>query len=167
MTQKSTIEFQETSGNAKEFLHELNDPDLLRNRRMPPAASLAIRKQQVSRLKENVRVLVKKREEFNKKMEDYIANLTALIVKIENQISGNQESASEKKDEAPGSATQVRCLACETETMFRDFHVLFAKESDDSYTGPTSVYVLDGQRVRKGHFFCRKCGQGNLLIRSA
>jgi hypothetical protein len=60
----------------------------------------------------------------------------------------------------------VRCLSCETEAIFRDLQIIFARESDESIALPTQVYVLTGGVLKKGHFTCRSCGTESLVIRA-
>jgi capsule polysaccharide export protein KpsE/RkpR len=165
MSAKQTIKFQESSTSAKDFVHELNDPEMLRNRRIPPRASIELRRQQVARLRDNITVLVSKREEFNRKMEDYIQNLRSLIRSIEKGIAAELKKL---PGEGAGAAqgTLVRCLGCESEEVFQRLQVIFARESSESFTVPTEVYVLDGDVLKKGHFACALCGTDGLVIRA-
>jgi len=167
MSDKSSIHFCEMSASAIDFVHELNDPSILRNQQMPPEASIEIRKHQVARLKANIDVLVAKREEFNRKMEDYIQNLNSLIVSIEKRIVNDSDKLETQAADVVGAATRVRCLGCEDEVEFEGVQVLFAKESEDSFTRPTDVYVLDNGQIRKGHFSCQACGDESLVIRAS
>ena len=167
MSDKPSIHFCELSASAKDFVHELNDPSILRNQQMPPAASIEIRKHQVERLKANIEVLVTKREEFNRKMEDYIQNLNSLIRSIEKRILTDGDKLGDGVAELAGSATRVRCLGCGKEVEFEGVQILFARESEDSFTRPTNVYVLDNGQIRKGHFSCQSCGDESLVIRAS
>lgn len=159
------IQFQELSTSAAEFLHELNDPGLLRNQKIPPAAHRALRNQQILKLKDNISVLVQKREEFNRKMEDYIRNLEALIRSLQKSVDvealGLEPSAL-----GAGHGTSVRCLSCETEQIFRDLQIIFARESEESIALPTQVYVLSQGVLKKGQFRCGSCGTESLVIRA-
>ena len=159
------IQFQEVSTTAAEFLHELNDPSLLRSQKIPPLAAIELRKQQIQKLRENIAVLAAKREEFNRKMEDYIRNLEALIRSLEKTIALEVERIDGGEGQ-PGPATKVRCLSCETEAIFRDLQIIFARESDESIVLPTQVYVLTGGVLKKGHFTCGSCGTESLVIRA-
>ncbi|HVR76553.1 MAG TPA: hypothetical protein VMT52_19645 [Planctomycetota bacterium] len=160
------IEFQETSASATDFLHELNDPDLLRNRVIPPRAALELKRQQILKLRSNITFLVAKREEFNRKMDDYVRNFESLVQRLEAGLSpaGGPDASS------PGAAarqgTNVRCLACDTEHVFRELQIIFARESEESIASPTEVYVLDGGVLKKGHFRCGSCGPSSLVIRA-
>jgi hypothetical protein len=160
----SSIQFKEVSSRAADFLHELNDPEILRNRKIPPAASIELRKEQVARLRENIGVLEAKRDEFNRKMEEYIQNLASLVRGIEKGIAA--ESNKLESGAAVGQDTLVRCLGCESEAIFRGLQIIFARESNESFTLPTEVYVLEGARLKKGHFSCSACGSERLVIRA-
>lgn len=163
------ILFHETSARATDFLHELNDPGVLRNQLMPPSAAIELRRQQVSKLRNNVAVLTSKREEFNRKLDDYVASLDTLIKGLEKSIvqdlakSGGPPPGAAG---APGLSTHVRCTKCETERVFREIQIIFARESDESFSLPTELYVLTGGSIRKGHFRCRACGTESLVIRA-
>jgi hypothetical protein len=159
------IQFQELSTSAAEFLHELNDPSLLRSHAIPAAAAIELRKQQVSKLRENIAVLASKRDEFNRKMADYIQNLESLIRSLEKTIAAEVEKAL-SGDPASAHGTSVRCLSCETEAIFRDLQIIFARESDESIALPTQVYVLTGGVLKKGQFRCGACGTESLVIRA-
>jgi hypothetical protein len=166
MPPSQKIKFQEVSSTATEFLHELSDPDLLRNRRIPPAAAIELRKQQVLKLQQNIVVLVGKREEFSRRMTEYIHNLEKLVRSLENGISTDGEQAGESQTLA-STGTKVRCLNCETERNFRKLQIIFARESAESMATPTEVYVLEGGSLKKGHFACRACGTESLVIQSS
>lgn len=165
MPAHETIRFQETSATATDFLHELNDPALLKAREMPAQAVVALRRKQIHRLRENIVLLTAKREEFNRKLDDYIENLRNLIRAIENGIRDELEMAARSAAEGEPKATVVRCLSCDAQRVFKDIQVLYAKESDDSLEEPTAVYVLEGTTLKKGHFVCDSCGEGHLVIR--
>ena len=66
---------------------------------------------------------------------------------------------------SPG--TKVRCLNCETERNFRKLQIIFARESDESISTPTEVYVLERGALKKGHFACHTCGTDSLVIQSS
>ena len=129
-------------------------------------ASIQLRRQQVARLQENISILAAKRREFNRRMEDYIQNLTSLIRSIEKGISAETERLHGITETRTCEATRVRCLGCESETIFKGLQVIFARESDESITVPTEVYVLDGNALKKGHFSCMSCGPDSLVIRA-
>ncbi len=159
------IAFEELSTSATDFLHELNDPALLRHRNMPPRARSELRRQQVRRLKENIDILLAKRAEFNRKMEEYIENLRALIRSIEKGDARGSGTDPERAARGEGTATLVRCLGCESQRLFRNLQVIFARESQESLDLPTEVYVLDGDVLKKGRFRCESCGSSHLVIR--
>ena len=166
---QARIEFQEVSQNASDFLHELNDPDLLRSREIPSAVKLELRTHQISRLRATVSVLTAKREEFNRKMEEYVGNLQRLVATLEAKAddddgSGAAPPASESTDP---TFTRVSCLRCETERRFDGLKVVFARESEESLTEPTELYVLESGSLKKGHFQCLKCGTGSLVIKAS
>jgi hypothetical protein len=160
------ILFQEISSTATDFLHELNDPNLLRNRAIPRIATLELKRSQVVKLRENISILSAKREDFNRKMEEYIRNLEALIRSLEKAIAVEADEAGAAAPGASRPSTKVRCLACEAEMIFRDLQIIFARESDESMALPTDVYVLAGGRLKKGHFVCGYCGTASLVIRA-
>ncbi len=159
------IQFQELSTCAAEFLHELNDPSLLRSQQIPPAAQRELKKQQVLKLRLNIAILVAKREEFNRKMEDYTRNLEALIRSLEKSM-GPDSLVLETSSRTSGERTRVRCLSCESEEIFKDLQIIFAKESDESMALPTQVYVLTNGVLKKGQFTCGLCGTERLVIRA-
>lgn len=161
----SKILFQELSTSAAEFLHELNDPALLRNQRIPMAAQAELKRQQILKLKENITILAAKREEFNRKMEDYIRNLEALIRSLEEPASC-EANGYDGLRAVHAQGTKVRCLSCEAEEIFSDLQILFAKESEESIALPTQVYVLAKGTLKKGQFRCGKCGTESLVIRA-
>jgi hypothetical protein len=166
MDAKPTIDFQENSLDAADFLHELNDPDLLRNGSIPPQVSVHLRKSQVLKLKENIAVLTAKREEFVRKIEEYVQSLKSLISSMERGLQSDMEKLKAAESTSATHATVVRCLACETQRTFKGIQVIFAKESEESFSQPTQVYVLEGASLKKGQFNCRRCGVGSLVIRS-
>ena len=162
------ILFQETSSRTTDFLHELNDPGVLRNQLIPPSTAIELRRQQLSKLRQNIEVLTTKREEFNRKMDDYVASLEALIRGIEKSIVHDIQKTGTRA-EAPGTAglsTHVRCTKCETERIFREIQIIFARESDESLSLPTELYVLTDGTIKKGHFRCGNCGTESLVIRA-
>ena len=163
MQPKPRIEFQETAVSATDFLHELHDPGLLRSGALPPHVAAELRRQQVQRLRENISLLVAKRDEFNRKMETYIENLRALIRSIEKSISVGLDV---KDDEGGLKATLVRCMSCDTQRTFQELRIIFARESDESLARPTVLYVIEGSALKKGHFRCNSCGAENLVIRT-
>ena len=162
----TTIEFQELSTEAGDFLHELNDPNLLKNREIPSRAKREFRKHQLTRLRATIAVLSAKREEFNRRMSEYIENLTRLVENLE-------KSAQSDENLSAGTArehlvqTRVQCMHCSTERSFDELKVLFAKESEESFSQPTELYVLDHGSLKKGHFFCSSCGTQSLVIKAS
>lgn len=165
MAAQQTIRFQEISVSATDFLHELNDPALIKTREIPGEALVALRRKQINRLRENIVLLTAKREEFNRKLDDYIENLRSLVRAIEENIQRTLEAKSPEASEAQRPATVVRCLSCDAQRVFKDIQVIYAKESEESLTAPTALYVLDGMAFKKGHFVCDSCGGGHLVIR--
>ncbi|HZN59246.1 MAG TPA: hypothetical protein VFD71_14310 [Planctomycetota bacterium] len=161
----SKIQFQEISTTAAEFLHELNDPHLLRSQKIPVAAAVELRRHQILKLQENVQVLHRKRDEFNRKMDDYVHNLENLIRSLEKT---NRSDSLQVKDGTLASerGTKVRCLQCDAEELFNDLQIIFARESDESMALPTQVYVLTEAGLKKGHFRCESCGSESLVIRA-
>ena len=99
-------------------------------------------------------------------MEHYIENLRALIKSVEKSIDLEVEKNETESETVRMHSTLVRCLSCDTQQFFRELEIIFARESDDSLSKPTEVYVLEGQNLKKGHFACQVCGTGHLVIRS-
>jgi len=165
MPLNTRIQFQEISVRATDFFHELSDPALLRNAEMPPRATVELRKQQIARLRENILLLTAKREEFNRKMDEYIENLKSLIRSLEKNVSRELKRSAETLESSAPQATLVRCLSCDNQRVFKRMQVIFARESDESISLPTEVYVLDGTVLKKGLFRCESCGAGSLVIR--
>ena len=161
-----SIEFKELSSDAKEFLHELNDPNLLKNREVPAAAKLQLKKHQVSRLRSTISVLEAKREEFTSKMSQYIGNLTRLVESLETNIEDDATVARTAPISAGSGETRVQCLHCNIERSFTPMNVIFARESETSLGEPTELYVLAGESVKKGYFVCCVCGTQSLVIKA-
>ena len=165
MQKPSEIHFHEISALASDFLHELNDPSLLRNRLIPPHAAVELKKQQIVRLQESIRVLTTKRDEFHKRTTEYIGSLEGFLKALE------KETRVEMERIEPGAAvscqgTHVRCHACESERVFAELQIIFARDSDESLALPTEVYVLEEGVLKKGHFRCHACGTESLVIRA-
>ena len=134
---------------------------------MPPGATIELRRQQILKLQESITVLTTKREEFQRKMEDYITSLKELIGGLERSILSEIEKAGSGGDGALAAASiHVRCLRCEAEKVFEEIQIIFARESDESLSLPTQVYVLDAGVLKKGQFRCESCGTESLVIRS-
>ena len=154
------ITFEENGARTADFLHELNDPDLVRPRSVPSAVMAQLRREQVAKLEQNITVLRSKQVEFNSKMEEYIDNLRRLI-------HGLEKTPSEAEDvEKEDFGTYVRCTKCEADRVFEGLHVLFARESSESFSVPTQCYVSYDGRIKKGMFTCRDCGGDSLTIRA-
>ena len=172
---QARIEFQEVSQNASDFLHELNDPDLLRSREIPNAVKLELRKHQILRLRATVSVLTAKREEFNRKMKEYVRNIERLVATLEAKEADDDAPAGRAAAGPPPPAsestdsplTRVSCLRCETERRFDGLKVVYARESEESLTHPTELDVLESGSLKKGHFQCLKCGTGSLVIKAS
>ena len=161
------IVFQVISAKPTDFLHELNSPDILKSQLMPPGATIELRRQQILKLQESIAVLTAKREEFQRKMEDYIASLEELIRGLERNILSEIEKTGAAEGSAlPEAAIHVRCVRCEAEKVFADLQIIFARESAESLSLPTELYVLEGGSLKKGLFRCEGCGTDNLVIRS-
>ena len=161
---QARIEFQEVSRNASDFLHELNDPDLLRSRDIPTAVKLELRRHQIARLRATISVLAPKREEFNRKMDEYLGNLQRLVTTLQHRTDEGPDAR--PPDSTDRMMTRVSCLRCETERRFDGLKVVFARESEESLTRPTELYVLHGGALKKGHFRCLKCGTESLVIKA-
>ena len=163
---QARIEFQEVSANASDFLHELNDPTLLRNRDIPSAVKLELRRHQISRLSATISVLAAKREEFNRRMEEYVSNLGRLVATLEKSLETDKVQPESGAPTKHPTLTRVCCLHCETERRFEGLKVVCARESEESLTQPTELYVLDRGSLKKGHFRCLKCGTESLVIKA-
>jgi hypothetical protein len=157
------ILFRETNSDPGEFIHELNDPDLLRMRSLSPPASVQLRREQVARLERNIELLRAKQVEFNRKMDEYIVNLARLIESLEKGIAADESRCPGE----PHRGTHVRCLRCQAQRTFRRLEIIVARESDDSLTSPTECYVSEMGKLKKGVFYCLSCGSEALVIRSA
>ncbi len=161
---QSRIFFEEVSGNAGDFLHELSDPNLLRNREIPVSAKTELRRHQVARLQATISVLSEKRREFNRRMDEYVQNLEKLVENLESELPIEPEA--EDATDSSG-CTRVCCLHCETERCFEELNVVFARESEESLEQPTELYVLEKGSLKKGHFRCVVCGTESLVIKAA
>jgi len=157
------IYFDEVEANPADLIHELADPEIGKAIPLPRTAATALRRQQVARLEDNIVLLRRKQEEFNRKMEEYIQNIRALIGSLERSLSSDERTPAAPT--APAGSTQVRCLSCGVEKVFGGLRVIAAKESTESITGPTTLIVEEAGRIKKGTFACPRCGNENLLIR--
>ena len=169
------IFFQELSAQASEFLHELADPDLVRARSLPPAVAAKLRTEQVRKLEANIATLREKQEQFNRRMEEYVVNLRRLIASLE--VASRRDEGRDPSIDAVGPSdagdaggacrgTRVCCQHCESERVFEEIRILFARESADSIHRPTECYVDDAGTIKKGVFFCSRCGGETLTIRA-
>ena len=95
-------------------MHELSDPSLLKNRDIPGSAKVELRKHQVARLRATIDVLSAKREEFVRRMEEYIGNLTRLVDELEKNMSQDELANGRTRLDDPGVLTRVQCLHCST-----------------------------------------------------
>ena len=163
---EARIEFQEVSANASDFLHELNDPNLLRNRDVPSAVKMELLEAQISRLRATILVLGAKREEFNRKMEEYIRNLTQLVATLEKSFQIDDRQTAPNPQTTHRALTKVCCMHCAMERRFEGLKVVFARESEESLSQPTELYVLEHGSLKKGHFRCLKCGTESLVIKA-
>jgi len=164
---KSTkgIIFEEIQANPTDLLQDLADPELRKCLQFPASAARALRKQQVSRLEENILLLRRKQEEFNRKMEEYIQNIRSLIGSLERSIALQEREGKDTLSRPIQEGTQVRCLSCGEEKTFGELRVLVARDSAESFSHPTEVIVEQDGRIKKGTFTCPQCGNENLLIR--
>ena len=173
------IFFQETSDAAAEFLHELNDPDLVRAQAIPRDVTLQLRREQIRKLEGNIETLREKQSQFNCKMEEYVTNLRRLIDGLHSSPDSQEETAGSPAEsggaavaepEGPKSeelmGVRVRCQQCEEERTFEHLQILFARESQDSIHQPTECYVTDAGTFKKGVFFCGNCGGEMLTIQA-
>lgn len=167
---KSPIRFNELTSSTGEFLHEMNAPDLLRPGRLSQGVVRSLREEQVERLRRNISVLRHKQDEFNRRIDEYVANLEQLILGLERRSSdpappGRESQRPRDGDPELDIGTTVRCLRCGVSHHFDGLTVISARESDESLDSPTQCYVhLDGS-LRKGVFRCESCGSEALQIR--
>jgi uncharacterized protein (DUF983 family) len=161
------IEFREKSSNPADFIFELSDSSGQKHikKNFNSSAAEALRRQQVARLEANIVLLRKKQEEFNRKMEDYIQNIRTLIGCLHRAMASERRQTSEKYAQPQREGTQVRCLTCGQEKLFKDFMVLLARDSTKTNDQTTELIVNDGGKIKKGFFQCPQCGNKNLLIR--
>ena len=157
------ILFEESSHEPREFLHELNDPDLLRARSIPRRAAVEIRRQQADKIVRNIEKLRAKQAEFNAKMDDYVGNLERMLEALERRDA--EDAAETKREPADARGTRVTCSACGAEEVFEHLDVLFARQSDDAFDAPTECYVSELGRIKKGVFCCGGCGSAGVTIR--
>jgi hypothetical protein len=165
MNQPKGIYFEEVQANPADLIHDLADPEIGKMVPIPFTAAIALRRQQVARLEDNIVLLRRKQEEFNRRMEEYVQNIRALIGSIERSIAADERSPAPEGRPAGASCTQVRCLGCGEEKVFDHLRVIAARESSESITQPTVLIVEDDGKIKKGTFACPKCGNENLLIR--
>lgn len=154
------IIFRELSARATDFLHELDDPAIVRPGALSSDVAQLLRAEQVHRLRANIASLRERQREFNQKIEEYIDNLERLVASLE------RSPPSRGDHERPKTATLVTCPSCRGEREFPELHVIFARESDESLTSPTDCYVSDRGRLVKGRFRCETCREEALTIRT-
>jgi hypothetical protein len=158
------ITFQKTSHQAAEFLHELNDPALVRLPHLSEDVIRQLRREQALKLEQNIATLRAKQVEFNRRMESYISNLRELVRNLESATEARRDESAGGRGQANG--THVRCTSCHAERTFHGLLVLFARDSDDAYNVPTECYVSEAGAILKGRFACRECGSEALTIRT-
>ncbi len=159
------IFFEETSSNPAEFISELGDSRLYRSKSVSAQTTRILRRQQVGRLEANIDFLRQKQNEFNRKMEEYIESIRSLIRSLEQSVAGETTPLDARPIAAPAFGTQVKCLLCGREAVFRDIQVIVARDSMDSIQAPTELIVERGGLIKKGSFRCPECGNENLSIR--
>jgi len=152
------IFFEELSSSPAEFLSELSRPG--NSTRISPAAAAALRDHQVSRLEANIGILRKKQEEFNRKLEEYVQGVRALIQSLNSPLEREGETP-----EGIRGGTQVSCLGCGAVKVFKDIRLITGQDSPDSIPRPTELIVDRGGTIKKGIFHCPTCGHQHLLIR--
>jgi hypothetical protein len=160
------IHFQEVQSDASDLMQELGSPDARRNVRVPFPVAVELRRNQIRRLQENISILRRKREEFNRRMEDYIDSLEHLIANLRRGVETQEQHdavAPHEGDEIGG--TVVRCVGCGGEKEFPNVNVLIAVEPDNYLAQPTEVIIECSGELKKGYFKCPKCGEFNLTIR--
>jgi len=164
MDPTSGIVFHEISSNPDDFLSDLVDADLRKARNLSPAAVCALRRHQVARLEGNVAFLQKKQEEFNRRMEEYIQSIRALIGSVERSLDAEGIHGRRPAAKARGG-TRAHCVSCGAATVFRDLHVIAGRDSLESLGEPAGLIVDDAGALKKGSFSCPRCGSGSILIR--
>ncbi len=156
------IRFEERQVDMGDLLREIGTPGMKKSFKLPAHVATELRRHQITRLEENIAILRKKQEEFHSKMEDYIKSLRRLIANLE---KGLESAEPEPAPKETSSGTHVRCIGCGSEQVFDDIDVLFAREPEDMFAGPTEVIVRRGGGLRKGSFRCPRCGDCNLSIK--
>lgn len=164
----TTINFEELKSDAAQLMQELGSPDALKNLRVPFPVAVELRKHQIARLEDNITILRRKQDEFNRKMEDYISSLTRLIANLRRGVQRDSKKPA-VGEPAPAAeklgGTHVRCVGCGAERDFIDVNVLVALEPEDYLARPTEVIVQKAGQLKKGFFSCPRCGEYNLTIR--
>jgi hypothetical protein len=160
----SGIRFEEARLDPAAIARELADLRERKEAPLPGAAARTLRRQQMGRLETNIRLLRKKQEEFNRKMEEYIQNIRALIGSLEREEAAEDGAGPAGETPEPSAGTHVRCLGCGEEKMFDGVRVI-SPGSRSSLDRAADFVVDDGGTIRKGRFSCARCGSGNLVIR--
>jgi hypothetical protein len=158
------IIFEELETTPADIMNEIAGAGMDRQVPIDRGASRELRRRQVARLEDNIVLLRRKQEEFNRKMEEYIQNIRALIGSLERSLAAEAQAGPEPPRPTAGS-TQVRCLSCGQEKVFEDFRVIAARDSEESIDRPTVLIVEESGKIKKGTFSCPQCGNENLLIR--
>ena len=161
-----SILFEEIKIDTALLLQEIGTPGLKRNVHLPQDVAKKLRKQQITRLEENIAVLRKKQEEFHQKMEDYIASLGGLINNLRQGLKNKDEKPSDdSSNPRKRGGTYVRCVGCGAEQDFPAVDILFAREPEDMFSKPIEVIVQEDGKLKKGVFRCPRCGNCNLSPR--
>jgi hypothetical protein len=158
------IIFEELETTPADILSEIADTGTDKPAAIDPGASRELRRRQVARLEDNIVLLRRKQDEFNRKMEEYVQNIRALIGSLERNLAAEAQESPPPARQPVGS-TQVRCLSCGQEKVFEDFRVIAARDSEESLDRPTILIVEESGKIKKGTFSCPQCGNENLLIR--
>ena len=164
----STIRFEEIQTDLAELVQQISTPGGERNGKLPFSLSVELRKMQMKRLEDNVRVLRKKQQEFNHRMESYIGGLEKLIATVEQGLARDQSEHQEEEEQASSetsTGTLVRCVGCGSEGEFPHVNVLVALEPGEFLSSPTQVIIEEGGKLKKGVFKCPGCGECQMMIK--
>jgi hypothetical protein len=134
--------------------------------RLSQKAVQSVKRHQVERLKINIGFLRRKQERFNRKLEEYIQGIRALILALEESLVAGEGADRAAPPEERRAGTRVCCLGCGEERLFAGLKVLHQRDSAGAVGGTGTVIVEERGAIKKGRFRCLACREESLSIRS-
>jgi hypothetical protein len=187
MDLETGIFFEEKGGGGAEVLHELAGPRFRRRGGLSSKGFQLLMEEQRRRLERNIVILRGKQADFNRRMEEYIQSIRALIVSLGKPEEEPPGPLAASEGEGRGPGTRVRCLGCGEEKVFPLLVVVAAggpapgglpaggfaasNGAAGSAGGPAAAgsageLIVDEEgTLKKGCFSCPRCGNEHLSVR--